>query len=114
MASDVELSLFKVVQESLTNVQRHSGSSQVTIRLDRRSEDTRIEVTDTGRSGNGKRRSPNGEIPFEVGVGIPRMQERVKLIGGLFEIECGDHGTAVRVTIPVRESPTCNGPELIP
>ncbi len=104
MASDVELSLFKVVQESLTNVQRHSGSSQVTIRLDRRSEDTRIEVTDTGRIGGGKRRSPNGEIPFEVGVGIPSMQERVKLIGGFFEIDCGDRGTAVRVTIPVRES----------
>lgn len=103
MASDVELSLFKVVQESLTNVQRHSGSSQVTIKLDRRPTDTRIEVTDTGRIGSGKRRGINGEIPFEVGVGIPSMQERVKLIGGFFEMDCGDHGTAVRVTIPVPE-----------
>ena len=106
LSSDVELSLFKVVQESLTNVQRHSGSSQVTIRLDRRSQDTRIEVTDTGRIGAGKRRSTNGEIPFEVGVGIPSMQERVKLIGGFFEIDCRDHGTTVRVTIPVREGRT--------
>ena len=106
MSSDVELSLFKVVQESLTNVQRHSGSSQVTIKLDRRSKDTRIEVTDTGRIGAGKRRGTNGEIPFEVGVGIPSMQERVKLIGGFFEIDCGDHGTAVRVTIPLNEGRT--------
>ncbi|HET7106915.1 MAG TPA: PAS domain S-box protein [Candidatus Acidoferrum sp.] len=103
MPSDVELSLFKVVQESLTNVQRHSGSSQVTIKLDRRSKDTRIEVTDTGRIGAGKRRGRNGAIPFEVGVGIPSMQERVKLIGGFFEMDCGAHGTAVRVTIPVTE-----------
>jgi PAS domain S-box-containing protein len=102
MSSEVELSLFKVVQESLTNVQRHSGSSQVTIRLNRRPEDIRIEVSDTGRFVSDKKCGTHGDIPFEVGVGIPSMQERVKLIGGLLEIACGHHGTTVRVTIPLR------------
>jgi signal transduction histidine kinase len=103
MSSEVELSLFKVVQESLTNVQRHSGNSQVMIRLVRRSEDMRIEVTDSGRGVSEKRHVTNGKIPFEVGVGIPSMQERVKSIGGLLEFDCSRHGTTLRVTIPQRD-----------
>jgi PAS domain S-box-containing protein len=83
LAAEVELTSFKVVQESVTNVQRHSGSSQVTIQLDRTSEEIRIAVTDTGRGISGKQQGANGEIPFEVGVGIPSMQERVKSIGGM-------------------------------
>jgi len=41
------------------------------------------------------------EPRFEVGVGVPSMQERVKLIGGRFDFESSSHGTTVRVTIPL-------------
>jgi len=43
---------------------------------------------------------------LEIGVGIPSMQERVKLIGGRFEIDSGSQGTTVRVTIPLGEKRT--------
>jgi PAS domain S-box-containing protein len=100
MPRDVELGLFRVVQESLTNIQRHSGSEQAKIRILRNS-DLTLEISDRGRgiSADGNRRKE--EARFEVGVGIPSMQERVKLIGGRLEIDSTSDGTTVRVTIPL-------------
>jgi signal transduction histidine kinase len=95
---DIELALFRVVQESLTNVHRHSGSQQARIRIERNSHVT-LEVSDRGDRVSGAKR---GEATsFEVGVGIPSMQERVKLIGGRLDIDSGDAGTTVRVRIPL-------------
>jgi PAS domain S-box-containing protein len=101
MTRDVELVLFRVVQESLTNVQRHSGGSQAKIRLDRNADEVILEVSDNGRGTSGKERKGSGEIPFEVGVGIASMQERVKLVGGRFDIDSSSQGTTVRVTMPL-------------
>ncbi len=98
---DVEMALFRVVQESLTNIQRHSGSPQANIRLDRGPGKITLEVRDSGSGIPGDRRRRNGEFPFKLGVGIAGMHERVKLIGGQFEIESTGSGTTVRVTIPV-------------
>jgi PAS domain S-box-containing protein len=102
LSRGVELALFRVVQEALTNIQRHSGSQQAKIRIDRNS-DLTLEISDHGRGA-----TPNGprgkqEPRFKVGVGIPSMQERVKLIGGRLEIDSTSHGTTVRVTIPLGE-----------
>jgi len=97
MARDVELALFRVVQEALTNIQRHSGSRQAKIRIERDS-DLTLEIIDEGRGTQaGELREPR----FKIGVGISSMQERVKLIGGQFVIESTSHGTTVRVTIPL-------------
>ena len=101
MTRDVELILFRVVQESLTNVQRHSGGSQAKIRLDRNADEVILEVSDNGRGTSGKERKGSGEFPFEVGVGIASMQERVKLVGGRFDIDSSSQGTTVRVTMPL-------------
>ena len=100
LPEDIELTLFKVVQESLTNVQRHSGSSLVVIRLSRCSREIRIEVADSSPGATERTLGTDRKSPFEVGVGIPSMQERVKLIGGRFELDHAVHGTTVRVTIP--------------
>jgi len=101
MERDVEMALFRVVQESLTNIQRHSGSQLAKIRIHRNS-DLTLEISDSGSglsaSAPGRKEDPR----FEVGVGIPSMQERVKLIGGRLEIDSTSHGTTVRVTIPLR------------
>jgi len=99
MARDVEVAVFRVVQEALTNVQRHSGSQQAKIRIDRNPNLT-LEISDHGRGAPASVRREKEEHPFEVGVGIPSMQERIKLIGGRFEIDSTSHGTTVRVTIP--------------
>jgi PAS domain S-box-containing protein len=100
MARDIELAVFRVVQESLANIQRHSGSQQAKIRIDRNS-DLRLEISDLGRGVIANAQKGEGEPRFEVGVGVPSMHERVKLIGGRFDFETSSHGTTVRVTIPL-------------
>jgi PAS domain S-box-containing protein len=101
MAPDVELALFRVLQESLTNIQRHSASLNAKVRLNRQAGTVSLEVSDKGRGTSGKTLKRNEGIPFEVGVGIPSMQERVRLIGGQFEIESSHSGTTVRVAVPL-------------
>ncbi|HEV7967209.1 MAG TPA: PAS domain S-box protein [Candidatus Acidoferrales bacterium] len=100
MPRDVELALFRIVQEALTNIQRHSGSQQAKIRIDRNSELT-LEISDPGRGFSSTAQRGNEATRFEVGVGIPSMRERVKLIRGRFDIVSTSRGTTVRVTIPL-------------
>jgi PAS domain S-box-containing protein len=96
---DTELTLFRVVQESLTNVQRHSGSLRAKIRIVRDPGKVTMEISDSGSEIPGNRR--NGKAQFGLGVGIASMQERVKLIGGPLEIDSSCSGTMVRVTVPL-------------
>lgn len=103
MTPDVEMALFRVVQECLTNIQRHSGSLRAEIRIDRRPKKVTLEVSDRGSGISGIPQRRDGDSPFRIGVGIASMQERVKLIGGRLDIESSSSGTTVRVTIPVNE-----------
>ena len=100
IARDVELALFRVVQEALTNVQRHSGSQQAKIRIDRNSELT-LEISDLGRGVSADDQRGKDDLRFEPGVGILSMQERVKMVGGQFDIHFTTYGTTVLVTIPL-------------
>src|SRR6202521_4464617 len=102
MERDVELALFRVVQESLTNIQRHSGSQQAKIRIHRNSNLT-LEISDRGHGTSVGRQREEEQPRFVLGVGIPSMQERVKLIGGRLHIDSSSRGTPVRVTIPLEE-----------
>jgi two-component system NarL family sensor kinase len=98
----VETALFRVVQESLANIQRHSGSSTSEIRLHRDEARVTLEVIDTGHGMT----MPNGNHqPHEarLGVGIPGMRERMAQLGGRLEIISGKTGTTVRATISVSE-----------
>jgi signal transduction histidine kinase len=90
------------VQESLTNIQRHSGSHQAKIRIDRNS-DLTLEVSDFGHGVPASDQGGKEEPQFKVGVGILSMQERVKLVGGRLDIDSTSHGTIVRVTVPLGE-----------
>ncbi len=101
MARDVELALFRVVQEALTNIHRHSGSKRAKIRIDC-SFDLTLEISDHGRRASASAPRGKEEPRFIVGVGIRSMQERVNMIGGRLEIDSTSHGTTVRVTIPLR------------
>ena len=100
MKPGVELALFRVVQESLTNIQRHSGSFQAKIRIERDPGKITLEISDKGSGIPRNLRRQNGKLSFGLGVGIPSMHERVKLIGGELDIESISSGTTVRVTIP--------------
>jgi PAS domain S-box-containing protein len=102
MAPDIELALFRVIQESLTNIRRHSGSQHAKIRMNRNS-DLTLEISDSHRSSSARLRTDTSESPFQFGVGIASMQERIISIGGRLEIYSTSSGTIVRVTIPVGE-----------
>lgn len=102
MDRNIELALFRVVQESLTNIQRHSGSQQAKIRIDRNT-DLTLELSDFGRGFSAGVQDGKEETPFEFGVGILSMQERVKLVGGRLDIASNSRGTTVLVTVPLGE-----------
>jgi PAS domain S-box-containing protein len=102
MAQSVELALFRVVQESLTNIYRHSGSPQAIIRITCDSKLT-LEISDSGHGTTRSHEELVREAPFEPGLGIPSMRERVEFIGGRLEIYATSVGTTVRVTIPLGE-----------
>ncbi len=95
---DFELSLFRVVQECLTNVHRHSQSATALVRLSRAPAEI-LEVRDAGQGMNQETQSKiaSGASP---GVGLRGIRERVKQIGGALEIHSGKNGTSVLVTLP--------------
>jgi PAS domain S-box-containing protein len=100
---NVELALFRVVQESLTNIQRHSGSRQARIRIERNPKGITLEVSDKGRRASRSGRKRTQGFSSGTGVGIPSMDERVKQIGGQMEIKSDSEGTTVLVTVPANE-----------
>ena len=100
MERQVELVVFRVVQESLTNIQRHSGNLHAAIRIDRNSNLT-VEISDRRNVASAGRSGKKKELRFKIGVGIASMQERVRLIGGQLDIDSAGQGTTVRATIPL-------------
>jgi len=100
MMSHIELTLFRIVQESLTNIHRHSGSPRAKIRIERDRGKVIQEISDKGSGMPGRLQIRSGEVPHGLGVGIPSMHERVTAIGGRLDIKSSSSGTTVRVTIP--------------
>jgi PAS domain S-box-containing protein len=99
LPSGMELAIFRVIQECLTNIHRHSGSKTALIRVDREGESVRTEVRDEGKGITPERLS---EIQSHgSGVGIRGIRERIRQFHGEMKIESNDSGTSVIVTIPV-------------
>jgi|GEM_PF-278798 len=100
LATDVETALFRVVQECLTNVHRHSGSPTAAVRLHREGGDLKLEVSDEGR-GMPVSAMAGDSAQAAPGVGIQGIRERVLQLHGTIEIVSGEgKGTRVVVTIP--------------
>lgn len=99
LAQEEETALFRVMQESLVNTRRHSGSASATILLERTPQGVLLQISDQGRGiqGNGKRHIK--EAGFAGGVGIQSMRERMKQVRGKLEIESGPNGTTVRAVV---------------
>jgi signal transduction histidine kinase len=98
----VELALFRVLQESLTNILRHSGSKRARIGLHFENGHVRILVQDFGR-GFG---TSNGQ-PAKSGVGIASMRERVRELSGELRINSKDTGTTVEAILPLPKEGEC-------
>ncbi len=101
LPEDIELGLFRVVQESLTNIQRHSGSLKAKISLQKDQGRVLLQVSDEGRGIASKNGSANGACRGRYGVGIPSMEERAKQVGGELLIVSSHHGTSVQLSVPI-------------
>ena len=101
LPSDMELAIFRLVQECLTNIYRHSGSKIAVIRIGREGESIRIQVQD-----HGKGISPERLLEIQshgAGVGIMGIRERIRQFRGEMKIESNGSGTSVIVSIPMPE-----------
>jgi signal transduction histidine kinase len=101
LPDSVELGLFRVLQESLTNMHRHSGSPTVDIRLNLDAKRVILEVRDYGRGMPRELLQRFQEVGTGGGVGLAGMQERISELGGRLEISAADPGTVVTVSMPV-------------
>ncbi len=95
LPGEVEISIYRIVQESLTNIHRHSQSPTARISIERRHNEIRIEIEDHG---NG---IAAGGIAGASGVGLGGMRERARLCGGSLDVKSSDKGTIVVARLPV-------------
>jgi signal transduction histidine kinase len=97
----VRIALFRILQESLTNVHRHSGSSAVEISLKASEHQAEFMVRDFGRGMPAEFIQGSQTNGDHFGVGLSGMRERVNDLGGNFEIRSGKDGTAITLSIPL-------------
>jgi signal transduction histidine kinase len=107
VGADVELVLFRILQESLTNVHRHSGSKVALVRIGSDARQVWLEVRDQGKGIRGGDRGA-----FRPGVGISGMQERVREVAGVLEFATDGTGTLVKAVIPLRAEPRKATPDV--
>jgi len=98
--NELELAVFRIVQEALTNVHRHSGSATARISLSRLPSQVRLKVEDQGK-GISLPISESSREERPMGVGLSGIRERVRNLGGQMQIRSGTSGTVVEVLFPV-------------
>jgi two-component system NarL family sensor kinase len=103
LAPDVETALFRVVQESLTNIHRHSGSSNAIIWVTKEKDTVLVRVTDEGHGFSLPATPDNHEAALSAGVGILGMRQRLRQLGGELDIESSSEGTTVNARISISE-----------
>jgi signal transduction histidine kinase len=105
LSKDMELSIFRVVQECLTNIHRHAGSRTAGIRITQDEASLRVDIEDAGKG-----IPPEKEAAFrsstQTGVGLRGMRERLRPLGGTLQIQSNTHGTRVTAILPVVRAAT--------
>ncbi len=95
---DLEIVLFRIVQESLTNIHRHSGSKTAGIRLSQSGKSTLLEIQDQGKGISAEKLA---KLQSQgSGVGIAGMRERIRPFGGALNVHSNGPGTKISVTVP--------------
>jgi signal transduction histidine kinase len=98
---EIETALFRVLQESLTNVHRYSGSPDVSIRFEHQPEVVILEIADSGLGIQPELLNRLREASSESGVGLAGIRERLNDLNGKLEIESDGHGTSLRAIVPL-------------
>ena len=126
LPEEIELTLFRALQESLTNIHRHSGSPTVDIRLERAANAVNLTVRDYGKGIPADLAKSFANRTGAVGVGLAGMRERVRQLKGQLNIRPARPGTLLAVSLPLptnrptqtpgqrNRSATTVGPEQIP
>jgi len=91
LAPEVETALFRVVQESLSNIYRHAGATKAWITVGGEAGDIQLEVRD-----NGEGLPPNFSFERSSGVGLAGMRERMRELGGTLEVLSSEYGVLVK------------------
>jgi len=101
LPDSIEIALFRVLQESLTNVHRHSGATQVDIGFRREADVAILQVRDYGRGIPMELISHLGDPVRHSGVGLAGMRERLNELKGRLEIQPADPGTRLLAIVPL-------------
>jgi PAS domain S-box-containing protein len=97
LPQDLEIAVFRIVQEALTNIHRHARTSEAFVRIHLDLTSLRVEIEDRGQ-GIANFASLNEQ---RMGIGLIGMQERVRNLSGQFEVRSGEKGTIVKATFPM-------------
>ena len=106
LQSDIEITLFRALQEGLTNVHRHSASPKADIRVVLERRYVRLEIQDYGQGIPPETIQQLNEGGGKTGVGVAGMRERVRELGGYMTIKSDSVGTLLTVILPREEFPT--------
>lgn len=110
---NIEIALFRVLQESLTNVHRHSGASRATVSFRQDETIAILEVKDFGCGIPVERLGRLREASAESGVGLAGMRERMKELNGRLEIDSDGNGTTMRAVVPLFVAALHNNSEAL-
>ena len=103
--SDVEITLFRALQEGLTNVHRHSASPKADIRVSLEQKQIRLEIQDYGQGMPPQILRQLNEGAGKTGIGVAGMRERVRELGGYMTIASNSQGTLLTVILPRADAP---------
>jgi signal transduction histidine kinase len=98
LPDDTELAIFRIVQECLTNIHRHSGSSTATIRVEQTGSQLTVQVRDNGK-GIPSEKQQDLIDSGRGGVGFGGIRERLRQLGGTLQIQSNGTGTVVSTTV---------------
>lgn len=103
LSHELELSIFRIVQEAVTNVHRHSGSIWCQVAIGHTDGTISVEVRDRGKGLPCDLLAGFSDVVEHVGVGISGMRERARSLGGKLRFEPGDPGCILVTEFPVGE-----------
>ena len=105
----VELALFRVLQESLTNIHRHSGATAAVVKFIRHNGEIELQISDNGRGLSSEQLRRLCESNRGAGVGIAGMRERIRGLGGQLAVLSNGTGTTVAVSLAGPQAIANNG-----
>jgi two-component system, NarL family, sensor kinase len=109
LSRDADLALFRVLQESLTNIHKHSGSSTADVRIFHEGQSVILEVVDQGNGLPAAILQESGrEWAGSTGVGMRGMSERLRHLGGVLKITSSEAGTRLQAILPLTQTTQFN------